>query len=165
MCFDLSDEKGMQWSVSIGSYTSSTIVREPWQDFSRLLVLRAQPLIIVQVLVFLILTWVISLLTSMCNWLCQICQISLLFIILTTVQSGLEFPSEVHWLPLPKWLMHIFTKSSGLSEAICEAPGSLKGFKIIHNNLTNPYYLMLKWEGPPEKTFGVKNIWKSELRP
>ena len=46
----------------------------------------------------------------------------------------------------------------------CEAPGSLNGFKIIHNNLTNPYYLMFKWEGSPEYTFGVKNIQKSELR-
>ncbi len=49
--------------------------------------------------------------------------------------------------------------------ADCEAPGSLNGLKIIHKILTNPYYLMLKWEGSPEYTFGVKNIQKSELRP
>ncbi len=49
--------------------------------------------------------------------------------------------------------------------ANCEAPGSLNGFKIIHNNLTNPYFLMLKWEGSPKNTFGVKNIQKSELKP
>ncbi len=61
--------------------------------------------------------------------------------------------------------MHICTKSSVPSVAICEAPGSLNGFKIIHKNLTNPHYLMFQWEGSPEYTFGVKNIQKSEVRP
>ncbi len=49
--------------------------------------------------------------------------------------------------------------------ADCEAPGSLNRSKIIHNNLTNPYYLILKWEGSPEYTFGVENIQLSEVRP
>ncbi len=65
----------------------------------------------------------------------------------------------------PKWLMHICTKISGPSLANCEASGSLNGLKIIHNNLTSPYYLMLKLEGSPEYTFGVKNIRKSEVKP
>ena len=85
--------------------------------------------------------------------------------ILTTAHSGPDFPSEVHQLPIPKWLMPICTKISGSSVAYCEAPGSLNGLKIIHKNLTNSYYLMLKQEGSPEYTFGVKNIQKSELRP
>ncbi len=46
-----------------------------------------------------------------------------------------------------------------------EAPGSLIGSKIIHSNLTNPYYLMLKWEGSPEYSFAVENTQKSEVRP
>ncbi len=41
MCFDLSDKKEMEWSISIGSCANMTwnldiegIVREPWEDFS-----------------------------------------------------------------------------------------------------------------------------------
>ncbi len=78
--------------------------------------------------------------------------------ILTTAKSGPDIPPEVHWLSVPKWLMHIYTKISGPSVTNCEAPGSLNGTKIIQNNLTNLYYLMLKREGSPEYTFDVKNI-------
>ncbi len=87
------------------------------------------------------------------------------FVILTSAQSGQKIPSEVHWLPVPKWLMHICTKISCPSMGNCEAPGSINELKIIHNNLTYPHYLMLKREGSSEYTFGVKNIQKSELRP
>ena len=62
MCFDLSDRKGMQWSISIGSCSNMRIVRESWQDFSGLICLEELHLIyrIVRILVFLSLTWVTS---------------------------------------------------------------------------------------------------------
>ena len=165
MCFDLSNNNLMLWSDSIGSYTNSTIVREPWQDFSGLLFVGVQPLIIVWILVFLILIWIISFLTSKCNWICKIIgQISLLCDVDNSTEWFRTHQKSTGYL-YPKCLMHICTKISGPSVANCEVPGSLNWFKIIHNNLTNPYYLMLKQEGSREYTFGVKNIQKSELRP
>ncbi len=77
---------------------------------------------------------------------------------------GSDIPGKVSWLPVPKWRMHICTKNSCTSVGNCEASGSVNRFKITHNNLTYPYYLMLKREGCCEYTFGVKNIQKSELR-
>ncbi len=54
MCFDLTDKKGMQWSIPIGSCAYMRIVRELWQDFSGLICLQELCLIyrIVWILVF-----------------------------------------------------------------------------------------------------------------
>ena len=80
-------------------------------------------------------------------------------------QCELESPPEVHWLHIYQNGWCKFLQFPCPTVAHCEAPGSLNGLKIAHNNLTYPHYLVVKQEVPPVYTFNVKNIQKSELRP
>ena len=174
MCFDLSDKKGMQWSISIGSCANMRIVRELWQDFSGFICLQELCLIcrIVLILVFLSLIWVTShtilvFRRPKVQNLQSSCYISL-FKVLNLVLPEVHNLLKLKW-PLPSWkkisypnlfILRTSCKLDFLQNHTEQSYMSLKSNAMMPNSFSS-YFVSNKyvkfWSGT------LAQVWTSSL--
>ena len=183
MCFDLSDEKRMLWSIFIGSCANMRYPQPLWgipdRTFQDLCVVCMSSALSIELSEFLFfLPWF----ESLVPWLPSVVEYAKLlfkfpcFVMLTTAQSGPDIPSEVHWLPIPKMAEACFYKKF---RYICAQFWSPWLLKLVQNNTQQSYHPILpnsieiEWkevalsgnprEGSTELWFSRQNLRRWEM--